>query len=380
MSARRTACTLVALVLWAAAPAHAARARASGAPAHRVIAGADLSSLPLVEAAAATFGSADTTGDAITVLKRAGFTSVRLRLWHSPADGAYALAPTLALARRAHDAGLRVLLDLHYSDTWADPGHQSPPAAWAALAPPALADSVRTYTRDVLATFVAQGTPPEWLQLGNEVDGGMLWDTGRLRGGRFTLESRTAFAALLRAAAEGAHAGSPATKRVIHYANGGDRDGAEEFFAQLEERGVPFEAIAVSYYPWWHGTPQQLERTLRALAARFGRDVMVAETAHPWTTQWFDDTHNAAGKLPAFAHPATPEGQRDFAREVLGIVARIPGGRGVGVWWWEPAWIALPGAPSPWENCTLFDEHGRLLPAAEALAKVVSSSRSDPPR
>ncbi|MFN8589112.1 MAG: glycosyl hydrolase 53 family protein [Candidatus Eisenbacteria bacterium] len=365
MSARRWPCVLAALVLLAAAPSHAARARAP----HPVVAGADLSSLPMVERAAATFGSADTTGDAITVLKRAGFTSVRLRLWHTPPDGHCGLAATLALARRAHEAGMRVLLDLHYSDTWADPAHQSPPAAWASLAPATLADSVRTYTRDVLAAFVAQGTPPEWVQLGNEVDGGMLWDTGRLRGGRFTLESRTAFAALLRAAADGAHAGSPATTRVIHYANGGDRDGAEEFFAQLEERGVPFDAIAVSYYPWWHGTPQQLERTLRALAARFRRDVLVAETAQPWTTQWFDDTHNAAGKLPAFAHPATPEGQRDFARELRAIVTRIPDGRGIGVWWWEPAWLALPGAPSPWENCTLFDEHGRLLPAAEALAK-----------
>lgn len=334
-----------------------------------IVAGADLSSLPQVEAAAATFGSTDTTGDAIAVLKRAGYTSVRLRVWHSPPDGLCALEPMLALARRAHAAGMRLVVDLHYSDSWADPAHQPTPAAWAGLAPPALADSVRAYTRDVLAAFVAQGTPPEWVQIGNEVDGGMLWEAGRLRGGRFTMESRTAFATLLRSGAEGAREAAPRVKRIVHFSGGGNREGAQEFFTQLEERDVPFEVIAVSYYPWWHGTPQQLEATLRALAARFGRDVMVVETAHPWTTQWFDQTHNAAGKLPAFAHPASPEGQRDFAREVREIVARVPGGRGVGVWWWEPAWIALPGAPSPWENCTLFDEHGRLLPAAEALAK-----------
>ncbi len=350
-----------ALVLVAIVVAHAPEARAFEA-------GADLSSLPRVETAGAHFTDGDTSADAITLLRRAGFTSVRLRLWHTPADGECALAPTLASARRAHEAGMRVLLDLHYSDTWADPAHQSPPSAWAALAPAALRDSVRTYTRAVLAAFVAQGTPPAWVQIGNETDGGMLWESGRLRGGRARLASREAFARLVRAGAAGARESSPGTKIVVHFSGGGDRDGAEEFFAMLDERGVPFDVMAVSYYPWWHGTPRQLESTLRGLASRFSRPVMVAETAQPWTSAWFDDTHNAAGKLPAGAHPATPEGQAAFAAEVRAIVARVPHDRGLGVWWWEPAWIAVPGSRSPWENCALFDEKGALLPAARALS------------
>ncbi|MBI5169475.1 MAG: glycosyl hydrolase 53 family protein [Candidatus Eisenbacteria bacterium] len=331
--------------------------------------GADLSSLPRVEAGGAVFSDGDTTADAITLLRRAGFTSVRLRLWHTPADGDCALAPTLALAKRAQGAGLRVLLDLHYSDTWADPAHQSPPAAWAALSPETLRDSVRAYTRDVLAAFVAQGTPPAWVQIGNEIDGGMLWESGRLRGGRARLASRETFARLVRAGADGAREASPGTKIVVHFSGGGDRDGAEEFFATLDERDVPFDVMAVSYYPWWHGTPRQLESTLRALASRFSRPVMVAETAQPWTSAWFDATHNAAGKLPAGAHPASPEGQAAFAAEVRAIVTRVSGGRGLGVWWWEPAWIVAPHATSPWENCTLFDEKGALLPAARALVQ-----------
>jgi len=329
-----------------------------------LIFGADLSSLPRVEAAGGTFHDGDSTADAITLLKRAGCTSVRLRLWHTPEGGDCALAPTLAMARRAHGAGMTVLLDLHYSDTWADPAHQTTPAAWQGLALAPLCDSVRAYTRDVLAAFVAQGTPPAWVQIGNEIDGGLLWDVGRRHG---AIESRTNLALLLRAGATGAREASPRTQIVVHFANGGTRDAAEEFFTQLDERQVPFDVMGLSYYAWWHGTPAQLAATLNGLAARFGRDVAVVETAHPWTTSWFDDTHNAVGKLPAGARPATPEGQAEFAREVRSIVARVPGGRGLGVWWWEPAWLATPGAQSPWENCALFDEKGRMLPAARVL-------------
>lgn len=337
---------------------------ASPAPRRAIVTGADLSSLPRVEAAGGAFHDGDSTAGAIALLKRAGFGSVRLRLWHTPEGGDYSLAPTLAMARRAHEAGMSVLLDLHYSDTWADPAHQTAPAAWRGLALAPLCDSVRAYTRDVLAAFVAQGTPPAWVQIGNEIDGGMLWDTGRLHG---ALESRTNLALLLRAGVAGAREASPRTKIVIHFANGGRRDEAEEFFTRLDERDVPFDVMGLSYYPWWHGTPAQLSATLNALAARFGRDVAVVETAYPWTTSWYDDTHNAVGKLPAGARPATPEGQAEFAREVRSMVARVPGGRGLGVWWWEPAWLATPGANSPWENCALFDEKGRMLPAARAL-------------
>jgi arabinogalactan endo-1,4-beta-galactosidase len=345
---------------------HAPLAQAARpAPQRAIIAGADLSSLPQVEAAGGTFSAGDTTADAITLLRRAGFSSVRLRLWHTPEGGVYALAPTLAMARRARDTGMSVLLDLHYSDTWADPSHQQPPAAWAGLPLATMCDSVRAYTRAVLAAFVAQGTPPAYVQIGNEIDGGMLWDTGRLYD---ATSSRTSLALLLRAGASGSREASPTTKLVVHFANGGRREAAEDFFAELEARDVPFDVMGLSFYPWWHGTTAKLSATLVALAARFNRPVAVVETAYPWTTLWFDDTHNAVGKLPAGAHPATPEGQAEFAAEVRACVARVPGKRGLGVWWWEPAWLATPGAHSPWENCALFDEKGRMLPAAAALA------------
>ena len=125
--------------------------------------GADLSSLLRLEASGAGFRDSAGAADAVVILARNGFTAVRLRLWHSPAGGECGLDSTLAMARRAHADGLRVLLDLHLSDTWADPGHQLVPAAWRGLTAATLADSVREYARGVVRALVEQGTPPAWV-------------------------------------------------------------------------------------------------------------------------------------------------------------------------------------------------------------------------
>lgn len=329
----------------------------------RFATGADVSSLPQVEAGGGSFAG----GDALAMLKAAGFDAVRLRVWHSPPDGACGPAATLAMARRARALGLRVLLDLHYSDTWADPAHQSPPAAWRGLAAPVLADSVRAWTRDLLAACTAAGAAPEWVQLGNEIDAGLLWDAGRLRGDD---AARDALAALLRAAALGAREGAPGVKRIVHFSRGGDPAACRAFFGALVSRKVPFEVAGLSYYPWWHGSPERLRDALDATAARTGREVMLVETAYPWTLRWFDATPNIVGEpSQASAGPATPAGQAAFARAVRAAVRGVPNGRGTGVWWWEPAWIAAPRAGSPWENCALFDSAGAPLPALRAFAR-----------
>ncbi len=340
---------------------------AAPAGAGRPVIGADLSSLPRVEAGGGVFRVRGDTVNAMVALRDAGLDAVRLRVWHSPAGGECGPAATVGMAKRAHALGLRVMLDLHYSDTWADPGKQTPPAAWRGLPPATLADSVRAWTRDVLANCVAAGAPPEWVQLGNEVDAGMLWDAGRLGAGGANADG---FAALLRAAAEGAREGAPHVRRIVHFSRGGDAAASAAFFGRLVRLGVPFEIAGLSYYPWWHGSLADLERNLDALARSLGRDVMVVETAHPWTLRAFDSTHNPVGEpRQVGAWPATPRGQATFARAVRGAVAGVPGGRGAGVFWWEPAWIAAPGYGSPWENCALFDSAGAALPALRAFAR-----------
>ena len=332
--------------------------------------GADLSSLPRVEADGATFRDRAGPADAIALVKRSGFTAVRLRLWHSPSGGECGLGSTLAMARRAHAAGLRVLLDLHFSDTWADPGHQAPPGAWLGLSADALADSARAYAHGAVAALVAQGTPPDAVQIGNEVDGGMLWDTARVGGPFDTPAHWAAFTSALAAAAGGVRAACPHARIVVHLAAGGDRAACVRTLDRLTAAHVPFDVIGLSYYPWWHGSLDALRANLAALSGRYGRDVMVVETAYPWTLGWFDNQRNLVGSpaqlLAGF--PATPAGQAAFARSVRRVVEDVPEGRGAGVWWWEPAWIAAPRGGSPWENCALFDSAGVALPALRALA------------
>lgn len=362
----RRAPAAAALLIAALLPV-AASALAGGDGPPRFVAGADVSSLPKVRAGGGVFHVVADTVDPLVALREAGVDAVRLRVWHSPADGACGPAATVAMARRARELGLRVMLDLHYSDTWADPAHQTPPAAWQGLALPALADSVRAWTRDVVGACAAAGAAPDWVQLGNEVGGGLLWETGRL-GSRG--EGWDAVAALLTAAAEGARAGAPDALRVVHVADGHRLASLVWFFAGLERRGVPYEIAAVSYYPWWHGSIEALRSNLATLAAQTGRGVMVAETAYPWTLRWFDGTHNVVGEERQLAQwPATPEGQAAFARAVRAAVKSVPEGRGRGVWWWEPAWIPAPGHGSPWENCALFDSAGVELPALRAFAR-----------
>jgi len=363
---RVAAAAALALACVVLAPGAVAERRA-----RRFVVGADVSSLPRVEAAGATFRDRGASSDALMLLRRAGFNAVRLRVWHSPADGACDLASTSALARRARALGMDVMLDLHVADTWADPGHQPMPAAWRGLAFDVLVDSVHAYTRDAVAAVHAAAGPLLAVQIGNEIDGGMLWDAGRVGGAFDTPQQWRQLAALLAAAARGVRDAAPGTRIVVHLARGGDVAACRWFFDHLADARVDYDVIAVSCYPWWHGSLAALRANLAALAARYDRDVMVVETAYPWTLAWFDAEHNLVGApsqtLPVF--PPTPAGQAAFARAVRRAVEQVPHGRGAGVWWWEPAWTAAPRAGSPWENCALFDSSGALLPAARAFAR-----------
>jgi arabinogalactan endo-1,4-beta-galactosidase len=295
--------------------------------------------------------------------------AARLRVWHTPAGPYSGLEDALALARRARAAGLSLVLDLHYSDHWADPGKQTKPAAWRDLHGEALEDAVREYTREVVAALAAQGTLPEVVQLGNEIIGGMLWDDGRV-GGAFEGQW-PALAGLLAAAAEGVRAGAApeaAPKLMIHIDRGGDPGAAQWFYGNLAAQGVEYDLIGLSFYPWWHGTQVDLHRTLDAVA-RFQRPVVLVEVAHPFTLADHDAEPNFVATAEGLqsGEDATPDGQRAYLDALLTLAAA----RGVaGVFWWAPEYLGVPGLPSPWDNMTLFDDTGRALPAFEALCRA----------
>ncbi len=342
------------------------------------IRGVDASVLRRIEDNAGVYTDAEAPGDALSILREHGVNFVRLRVWNDPAEGYHDPDGLLEMSERIHAAGMGLLVDFHYSDTWADPGSQSKPAAWTDLAFDDLRAVVRAFTADTVGSLVAQGTPPEMIQVGNEISNGFLWPDGRLDGSPDG--NWPHFTALLSAAIAGVRDAEPTDRPievVIHYDDGGSNPGARWFFDNLQGHAVPFDTIGLSFYPWWHGTLGDLETNMADLAARYARRVVVLETAYPWTLTWADATSNIVG-LPSQLHPgydASPEGQRAFVADVLDLAARAQAGHRGGVFYWGCEWITTPGFGSPWENLALFDFQGETLDALEEFDRAHTLDR-----
>lgn len=340
--------------------------------------GADVSSLAKSEAlgghyvdAAAAYQCRES---ALSILARHGLNYIRLRAWVNPADGFHDTRELLMMARRAKAEGLKFLVDIHYSDTWADPGHQEKPRAWSSYTTAQLRQAVYDYTFDLSRRLKAQGTPADMIQLGNELNSGMLWPDGHT----WDPPNWDNLAGFLKAGASAVKAASPATKVMLHLANGGDNGLYRWWFDNITSRGVPFDVIGASYYGYWHGTFADLQFNLNDISARYNKDVIVAETGYPFTLGYDDAWPNLIGTEDQLVsgYPATPEGQARNVRDVLGIVRAVPNGRGLGAFYWEATWIAVPGngwdpadptSGNAWENQALFDFNGRSLPALDVF-------------
>jgi len=337
------------------------------------IRGADIS-FTLAEEAAGTRYTLD--GHAAPVerlLRSAGATWVRLRLWVDPPAGYSDLRQALRLAARARRAGLRVLLDLHYADFWADPGKQPTPAAWLGQDLATLARTVHHYTADVIAAFARQGSPVDMVQIGNEVTSGMLWPLGQIYDGG-DVQHWPEFATLVKAGLSGARAGNPRDHRLqtmLHIDRGGDNAGSQWFFDHVLAEGVRFDVIVQSFYPFWHGPLSALTANLADLSTRYRKPLVVAETSYPWTMADGDDLANSVtdpATLPdGAAYPPTPAGQAGYFAALRRVLQGVPGGRGAGFFAWEPEWLPgvgwEPGAGNPNDNLTMFDWTGRALPS-----------------
>jgi arabinogalactan endo-1,4-beta-galactosidase len=275
--------------------------------------GADISFLPQIESSArwfATGGKKLFEGgqevDAVALLKKHGFNFVRLRIFvspgnkkgYSPGEGFCGLDSTLSMARRIKDAGMGLLLDFHYSDFWADPQQQNKPLAWADLDYATLKDSLRSYTTAVLRAMERQGTLPAMVQIGNEVNHGLLWPEGHIA-------NLDQLAGLLQAGVAGAEAVDPAMPVMMHLALGGQNAEARFWLDNMIARGVKFDIIGISYYPRWHGTLEDLYANLHDLIARYHKPVNVVEYS-------------------------------DFKREVNDMVFNLPNDMGKGTAIWEP--------------------------------------------
>lgn len=280
--------------------------------------GADIGWLPQMEATGFKFY--DSTGlqkDCIQILKDKGINTIRLRVWVNPSNdkinGHCSKNETVAMALRAKAMGMRVMIDFHYSDTWADPGKQTKPAAWASHSFAQLLDDVYNHTYDVLDSLKQSGVTPEWAQIGNEIAGGMLWPDGS--SGNFTQ-----LAQLLNKGYDAAKAVDSSIKVVIHLESGNDNSKFRWFFDNAKNKGVRYDIIGMSYYPYWIGSDyttsiNSLQNNMNDMAARYNKDVMVVEVGGIDTQ--VQNTY-------------------DMLLAVIAKTLAVPGNRGLGVIYWEP--------------------------------------------
>ena len=330
--------------------------------------GGDVSALARIEQGGATFQNDGVTMDAIAALVADGANVFRLRLFVDPNGEEVQvndLPYTMALAERVVAEGATLILDFHYSDTWADPGRQTTPAAWQSLEFDALEDTVEAYTADVIAQMKDAGALPDIVQIGNEIDSGLLWPLGRIGGtGYDQPENFERFGRLLKAAIRGVESALDAgddVRIMLQYSQGASMGGTRWFFDRVAEQGVDYDVIGLSFYPWWHGTLSNLTINLHDAAARNAKDVMVVETNYPWRTGWTPSGARADWQ----DWPLTPAGQADFLRDVIDAVAATPNGRGLGVVWWYPEAVLVSDL-FVWGGgaLALFDASGDILPAA----------------
>ena len=335
--------------------------------------GVDVSSLPQIEAFGGKFYAGGVRHDALALLRYNGADSCRIKIWNDPGNAGYypsnqavagynTVAQAVALAKRAAALGMRILIDFHYSDWWVDPSKQYPPHAWAGLNLSDTCNQLYAFTTNALNQLKAAGITPEWVQVGNEITSGMLWPLGKY-------DQLDNLATLLKTGYNAVKSVNSATKVILHLDSGGNNSTSRWWFDAMTSRGVQFDVIGLSYYPAWQGSLTDLANNVNDIAVRYDKALMVVETAFAWTTSDDDsepDTMTTAGST---GFPMTPAGQVQFWQAVKNIIANIPGGRGKGVFWWEPEWIPVAGAGwkagagDQWDNCTLFDFHGNALPS-----------------
>ena len=351
----------------------------------RAIRGADLSSIPRNEDKGAEYRLP--TGQKIDPVKAfalSGANVARLKVWVDPADGYNTLDDVVAMGKRNTKAGLTTLVDFHYSDRWTDPGAQGVPAAWADDTVEQMTEHLRQHTLQVLTALRKAKVDVGFVQVGNEINPGMLWPLGQtwdvdpsddVAGAQWDN-----LAGFLTAGSTAVDQVFPKAKVILHLTNiNNGIGGLTWWFDEVTARNVPFDIIGLSYYSYWHGSFADLQEAVTTLGDRYDRDVIVVETAYPFTLE--DDTESpwenvidVESELTA-GYPASRAGQAANFRAVQDVVASAPGGRGLGAIYWEPAWTSVEGAGwdpadpesgNAWENQAMFDYDGRMLPRSFA--------------
>lgn len=362
----------------------------------KFIKGMDLSTLLELERCGAKYYEDGKEKDILDIMKEHDVDTIRLRLWNDPKSeegepygaGNNDLAETIAIGKKVTAAGFGVLLNFHYSDFWADPGKQIKPKAWKDFGVDELEQAVYDFTLENLTKIIEAGVNVTMIQVGNELSNGLLWPEGKV-------PNYDNIAKFVNAGIRACRKVNADIPIMIHLDNGGNNELYVRWFTNFIERGEEFEYIGLSYYPFWHGSLDQLEFNMNDIAKRFNKDLIIAEVSMGFTMDSYQEYEKLADSerkgyatkpelVEKIDYPMTIEGQADFTKDFLNRVANVVDDHGKGFFWWEPAWIPVPGSgwatpaslkymndPGPcgneWANQALFDYDGNVLPALDVI-------------
>ncbi|MBB5219282.1 arabinogalactan endo-1,4-beta-galactosidase [Treponema rectale] len=357
--------------------------------------GVDISMIDQIEKSGGKFyNAAGEQQDIFEILKDNGVNWIRIRLWNKPVyendvydkngkriakkgspmgGGNNDLETDLRIAKRIKAAGLKFMLDFHYSDFWADPGKQYMPQEWKNLSPKELEVEVEKFTRETINAFTEAGGAPDAVQIGNELNSGFMWPVGQLWSDdpNVKIGGMKQFISLLQKASDGVRNAENGKniQIVIHLADGGKQDLYKWIFDEVKKAKIDYDIIGLSFYTYWHGSMDDLKANLEMISKRYGKKMAVVETAYAFT----EDGGDSQGDVfmtysdDKYGYVPSVQGQATAIRDVIETVASVKGG--CGVFYWEADSIICKGSElsategNTWENQAMFDFTGKALPS-----------------
>ena len=325
------------------------------------IMGMDASCVPALEAGGVKYYDHDgNEKDVYQILSENGINYIRVRVWNDPFDaegngyggGNCDIENAIAIGKRATEQGMKLLVNFHYSDFWADPGKQMAPKAWKGMKIEEKCDALYRYTKDSLQKLVDAGVDVGMVQIGNETNGAMCGESSSALGGWKKIME------LMNAGSKAVREVCPDALVAVHFANPEKTDSYYSYGKNLEYYQVDYDVFASSYYPFWHGTLDNLSRVLTDIAESYGKKVMVAETSYAFTAADTDFYGNTIGEGGGIVkdYPFTQQGQANLVRNVIDALVNKTVG-GIGVFYWEGTWISAGGS-SYEENAALWKKNG----------------------
>lgn len=361
------------------------------------IKGADFSTLPEIERCGGKYYDNGVEGPLEKILAGYGFNYSRIRLWNDPYSpkgepygaGTNDIEAAVIIAKRSKAAGMKILLDIHYSDFWADPGKQYKPKAWKGLDSAELEKALFDFTYASVCRLAEEDCIPDMVQVGNEITNGFMWPDAMK-------PEWDNIVRLLNAGIRAVHAADKNIQIMLHLDSGHNGAMHRDWFDNyIKHGGAGFDIIGLSYYPLWNGPVKGLTDNMRDLAVRYGKPVVIAEVSECFSTEDYaeyemlapSERKGAAAKkdlVQNLEYPPTYQGQSDFMKAFIDEIRSIPDNKGAGFFYWEPGWIPVRGSGwaytpafeyinekgpcgNEWANQVLFDYEGNALPALQII-------------